>query len=46
MADLAGEEGVHNPLVALVAGGLSEEDAKMVITMIAKKQVPNIAIAY
>jgi hypothetical protein len=33
-------------LVALVAGGLSEEDAKLAITMIAKKQVPNIYVAY
>jgi len=33
-------------LVALVAGGLSEEDAKTAITLIAKRQVPNISIQY
>lgn len=31
---------------ALIKGGLSEADAKMVVTMIAKKEVPHISIAY
>lgn len=33
-------------LSALVAGGISEDDAKKVITMIAKGEVPNVSIEY
>lgn len=33
-------------LAVMVANGLSEEDAKTVITLIAKKEVPNISIQY
>ena len=33
-------------LVALVAAGISEDDAKTVITAIAKREVPNIRITY
>ena len=34
------------PLQALVAGGISEADAKTVITLIAKKAVPAVTISY
>ena len=32
--------------LALVAGGISEADAKTVITLIAKKAVPAVTISY
>lgn len=33
-------------LEAFVAGGMTEECAKQAVTLIAKRQIPNVSIAY
>ena len=46
-ADIAHKKAVNNEaLAAFIAGGMTEECAKQAVTLIAKRQIPNVSITY
>ncbi|WP_405120711.1 hypothetical protein [Pseudomonas leptonychotis] len=46
-ADTAHNKAINNAaLTAFIAGGMPEECAKQAVTLIAKRQIPNITITY